>query len=113
MIFSFGSNPLIMKLETGEGYVEFISVEPNCRGKGIGQILLQAADEECRKRNCHVSKIFRIENAILNIRNNLFQKVSLNVILSNFGARRLYERLGYIATKLYTGRRCFLMGQTV
>lgn len=39
--------------------------------------------------------------------------MSLLVILSNFGARRLYEQHGYITTKLFVAKPIFLFGTNV
>lgn len=52
-----------------------LAVLPDQRGKGVGQELLAAVDEEAKKRGCC--------------------KVTLEVREDNAGARALYERVGY------------------
>lgn len=51
-IISFATLEIIGKCEPREGYVDFISVDPDCRGLGIGQNLLEKADEI--ESGCHV-----------------------------------------------------------
>ena len=52
-----------------------LAVLPDCRGQGIGSALLQAVAQRARNLGCC--------------------KVTLEVIESNAGARRLYERQGF------------------
>ncbi|CAD5126198.1 DgyrCDS14369 [Dimorphilus gyrociliatus] len=92
-LFSLLTVDYIERCEKNEGYVDILAVDNTYRGKGIGQSLLSRADEECYKRGC--------------------TKISLLVVLSNFRARRLYEKHGYVPTKLYLGRRIFLFGTEV
>ena len=35
-------------------YLNTIAVDDTCRGRGIGKVLLDFADEEARRRNCKV-----------------------------------------------------------
>lgn len=51
---SFSMLDYVSNLQEKEGYVENITVDSDCRGKGVGKILLQEADNECRKRQCNV-----------------------------------------------------------
>jgi len=52
-----------------------IAVDPQCRGQGVGERLLAAAEQECRKRRCTALR--------------------LEVKPRNTRARRLYKRVGY------------------
>lgn len=52
-----------------------IAVDPQCRGQGVGERLLAAAERECRQRRCTALR--------------------LEVKPRNTRARRLYERAGY------------------
>lgn len=57
-----------------EAYIEWIGVDVNDRGRGIGKGLLQFSDNYARAHGCHV--------------------ISLGVVKGN-EAKRLYERWGY------------------
>ena len=59
-------------------YIHTMAVAPAMRGKGIGTLLLNA--------------VFRIA------REKGFSSVSLEVVDTNLDARRLYERIGFVAT---------------
>lgn len=67
------------KLSPGELLMDGIAVSPDARGRGVGTRLLEEL------------KLFAAQEGFLTIR--------LDVIDTNEGARRLYERLGFIATK--------------
>ena len=64
----------------GELYIDGIAVSASARGRGIGTALLQEAETIARE--------------------NGFDKVRLDVIDSNLGAQRLYQRLGYQVTEV-------------
>ncbi len=63
----------------GELLMDGIAVHPSCRGGGIGTKLLEAVFDYARE--------------------NGFDSVRLDVIDTNPGARRLYERMGFVATE--------------
>lgn len=75
--------------EFGEIYVDSIAVDQNYRGNGIAASLLQS---------------------IINQQNHN-QKIGLLVESENFGARRLYEKLGFkiIGTKTLTCKELYHM----
>ena len=62
--------------QPGETYIEQIGVASAARGKGIGKILLQWAEARARERDCTL--------------------LTLSVLNGN-PARRLYERVGFVA----------------
>ncbi|MBS7344128.1 MAG: GNAT family N-acetyltransferase [Caryophanon sp.] len=62
-----------------EFYIDTICVHADGRGKGIGTLLLQFAEQEAKRRG--------------------FTKISLNVELEKTRARQLYERVGYVITE--------------
>eukprot|EP00049_Salpingoeca_infusionum_P018055 m.355541 g.355541 ORF g.355541 m.355541 type:complete len:198 (-) comp17275_c0_seq1:401-994(-) len=59
-----------------EAYIDWVGVNPDYRGKGIGSALLAWADETARAAGC--------------------QTITLDVVTRNEAARRLYERKGYV-----------------
>ncbi|GLC90189.1 GNAT family N-acetyltransferase [Lysinibacillus piscis] len=59
-----------------EYYIDTVCVTPASRGKGIGTLLLQYAEQLTQERGG--------------------QKLSLNVETEKINARRLYERIGYV-----------------
>jgi ribosomal protein S18 acetylase RimI-like enzyme len=71
-------NPVV---DRTEGWVGGIGVLRDYRGRGIGTMLMQAAEGEFRRRGVH--------------------EVSLEVIEGNLKAQRLYERLGFAQTRKY------------
>ena len=68
------------KLVEGEAYIEWIATHPDHTGKGLGSRLLKWAEEYARK-------------------NARAQFLSLGVMKANEGARKLYERKGFVVTK--------------
>ncbi len=64
-----------------EGHVMDVAVDPSCRGKGIGRILVQRVLDDCRARGASF--------------------VSLEVRVSNEAAISLYRGMGFVET----GRR--------
>jgi len=62
-----------------EYYIDTVCVTSEARGKGIGTLLLQYAEELTKQRG--------------------FKKLSLNVETQKENARRLYERLGFVITE--------------
>ena len=44
---------VFLKEENNELYLGMLTVSPELQGKGIGKKLLDASEEEARKRNCH------------------------------------------------------------
>jgi ribosomal protein S18 acetylase RimI-like enzyme len=71
-------NPVI---DGREAWIGGVGVVPSHRGKGIGESLMDAAEELCRSKG--VTEIF------------------LEVIEGNLKAQRLYERLGYATTRRF------------
>jgi ribosomal protein S18 acetylase RimI-like enzyme len=71
-------NPVI---DGREGWIGGVGVVPSSRGKGVGKKLMVAAEDFCRDKG--VSEVF------------------LEVIEGNLRAQRLYEKLGYTATRKY------------
>ena len=67
------------KLPPGELYLDSIAVHPDFRGYGIGGNLLDAVESYARA--------------------NDYERVVLNVIDTNLGAQKLYERKGYQVIK--------------
>lgn len=63
----------------GELLFDGLVVRPGMRGKGIGSKLLEAVFELAREKKC--------------------ARVRLTVIDTNHGARRLYERMGFVPEK--------------
>ncbi len=62
-----------------EAYIDTVCVAPAARGKGIGTLLLQFAEELTKQRG--------------------YTKLSLNVETQKEEARCLYERLGFVITE--------------
>jgi ribosomal protein S18 acetylase RimI-like enzyme len=62
-------------------YIDILAVSPDMRGKGVGTRLLEAVFQIAREKK--------------------FKSVSLEVVDTNPGARRLYERLGFVARRTY------------
>jgi ribosomal protein S18 acetylase RimI-like enzyme len=71
-------NPVI---DGREGWIGGVGVVPSSRGKGIGRKLMLAAEDLCRSKGV--------------------TEVSLEVIEGNVRAQRLYESLGYVATRKF------------
>ncbi|MEG0448646.1 MAG: GNAT family N-acetyltransferase [Lysinibacillus sp.] len=65
-----------------ENYVDTICVAPQARGKGIGTLLLQFAEQKTKELG--------------------FSKLSLNVETQKERAIHLYERTGYVITEPWT-----------
>lgn len=62
-----------------QGFLAYMAVEPERRGRGVGTALLTAAEDEARRRG--------------------LPYMALMVTEENQGARRLYERGGYITER--------------
>ncbi len=62
-------------------YIDILAVAPAMRGKGVGTLLLDAVFQTAREKG--------------------FKSVSLEVVDTNPDARRLYERLGFVARRTY------------
>ncbi len=62
-------------------YIDILAVSPAMRGKGVGTRLLEAVFQTAREKG--------------------FKSVSLEVVDTNPGARRLYERMGFVARRTY------------
>jgi ribosomal protein S18 acetylase RimI-like enzyme len=71
--------PFVRTISPGQLLMDGIAVHSDMRGKGIGTRLLQAVFEFARE--------------------NKFSSVRLEVVDTNPGARRLYERMGFVETK--------------
>ena len=65
--------------EEDEFYLDTVSVDPSCQGKGYGRQLIEAVCERGRQLNC--------------------QRIGLLVDVTNPKAKRLYERLQFQAQK--------------
>jgi ribosomal protein S18 acetylase RimI-like enzyme len=61
--------------EPSEFYLDTVSVDPKCRGRGFGRDLIEASCEHARKHG--------------------HNRIGLLVDIDNAGARRLYERLEF------------------
>lgn len=61
--------------ESRSAFVTQVMVLPEAQGQGIGTLLLEACEEESRRRG--------------------MESIKLEVRFDNKGARRLYERMGY------------------
>lgn len=75
----YGVSGLELENETqaGELYIDTLSVSPNAQGKGVGTALIKALIEKARKDG--------------------HSHVGLLVDLDNPNAKRLYERIGFVA----------------
>ena len=73
-------------VDAGEGYIDFIAVDPRWRGKGIGRMLLAAA----------VHWMFSFPSV---------QHIDLVVVSSNTAAVRLYESFGFECERTMRGYR--------
>ena len=62
-------------------YIDTLAVSPAMRGKGVGTRLLEAVFQTAREKG--------------------FKSVSLEVVDTNPDARRLYERVGFVAQHTY------------
>ncbi len=62
-------------------YIDILAVPPAMRGKGVGTLLLDAVFQAAREKG--------------------FKSVSLEVVDTNPDARRLYERVGFVAQHTY------------
>jgi ribosomal protein S18 acetylase RimI-like enzyme len=62
-------------------YIDVLAVSPAMRGKGVGTRLLEAVFQTAREKG--------------------FKSVSLEVVDTNPDARRLYERVGFVARHTY------------
>jgi ribosomal protein S18 acetylase RimI-like enzyme len=71
-------NPVV---DRQEGWIGGVGVIPGMRGKGLGHRLMRSAEELCRSRGV--------------------RDIYLEVIEGNFRAQRLYEKLGYVATRKF------------
>ena len=71
-------NPVI---DGREGWIGGVGVVPSARGKGIGKKLMKAAEDFCKEKGV--------------------SEASLEVIEGNLRAQRLYEKIGYTATRMY------------
>lgn len=72
----------------GEWYLQVLAVAPEARGAGVGSRLLDVALEQARKCGC--------------------DRITLDVVATNAGGIRLYERQGY--EKEWTSPRAWLLG---
>lgn len=61
--------------DESEFYLDTVSVSPSCQGRGYGRKLIEAACQRGREQGHH--------------------RIALLVDLSNAGAKRLYEKLGF------------------
>lgn len=66
--------------DKGDYYIDTVSVGPDFQGRGIGTILIQKAEQVAQDKG--------------------FTRVTLNVAEDNPGAKRLYEKLGYMKEKV-------------
>ena len=70
--------PGLSRLGSWRGQIESVRVSTAYRGQGLGQIVLQWAIDECRRRNCDL--------------------VQLTTDKSRLDAARFYESLGFVAS---------------
>jgi ribosomal protein S18 acetylase RimI-like enzyme len=61
--------------EPSEFYLDTVSVDPKCQGRGFGRDLIEACCQQARKLG--------------------YDRIGLLVDVENVGGRRLYERLGF------------------
>ncbi|CAD5114139.1 DgyrCDS3283 [Dimorphilus gyrociliatus] len=80
----------LMKIEEGDCLIQFLAVGENCRGKGIGKLLLEHSYYQAEKRGC--------------------KRIWLLVSLSNPQFKNLCEQLGYVSTKVIRVRPLFAFG---
>lgn len=73
--------PFSHRQRKGELWIDSIVVCPSMRGKGVGTRLLQAVFELARAEG--------------------FGLVGLEVVDTNPGAHRLYERMGFVSTETH------------
>jgi ribosomal protein S18 acetylase RimI-like enzyme len=71
-------NPVI---DQREAWIGGVGVVPHMRGKGLGHRLMKSAEELCKSRGVH--------------------EIHLEVIEGNDRAQRLYEELGFVATRKF------------
>lgn len=83
-----GNAVMIWRRNSKTGRLYNIAVDPGFQGRGMGAILLEACEEECRKRNCST--------------------ISLEVRSDNKGAVRFYRNRGYETKQML--RRYYLDG---
>ena len=69
-----GLKRFIKTVPDGDYYLQAVAVDDQCRGSGIGTMLLDHSDELARAGGC--------------------SRIVLDVALSNAGAQRLYEHRG-------------------
>lgn len=72
----------LVDLSTNEGKLRFIIIDPSQRGKGLGKEMLRLA----------VEYAFNITKA---------DAVQLNVFSENMRARRCYEGVGFVTSRIY------------
>lgn len=85
-------NPCLRNtLLPGEGYVEMIATHPAYCGQGIGSALLDWAITTCQQY--HQQQDNRDDNE------QPITRLSLDVMTANKGARRLYERKGFVSKR--------------
>ena len=81
-------SPMMRFLHTyddGDFYVEFLAVDPACRGQGVGSKLMQAMEDRARARDA--------------------TQLAIDVARRNKGAQRLYERHGFVITERWPRTR--------
>ena len=86
-VIQFLFKPLFNVLSTvGENdyYLLGIAVEPDCRGQGVGSILMNEVEQRAR--------------------NSGSSRISLDVAANNSGARKMYERLGMVEVSRWPGK---------
>ena len=71
-------------VDDGDFYLQSIAVKPECRGEGIGSLLINAMEERAANTNA--------------------TRIVLDVAAKNEGARRLYERRGMTVEKSWPRR---------
>ncbi|MED3654953.1 GNAT family N-acetyltransferase [Heyndrickxia sporothermodurans] len=71
--------PFDNEADKGDYYIDTVSVVPDFQGRGIGTFLIQSVEQVAKDKG--------------------FTRVSLNVAEDNPGAKRLYEKLGYMKEK--------------
>lgn len=80
--------PIWRILETipeGDFYVQGIATDPECRGKGIGSLLMNDIEDRAKAGGS--------------------SRLSLDVSAKNHGAKRLYKRLGMVESSIWPSSR--------
>jgi ribosomal protein S18 acetylase RimI-like enzyme len=67
---------MMLGYEGHRGWVNYLAVEPECRGRGIGRTMMMEAEHRLKKMGC--------------------PKINLQIRKDNLDAIHFYEKLGYL-----------------